>query len=144
LEKYPILPGAWQFRYDTNFAFVVKLRRTGQTVVIVTSAGALREAPTSLVGVEADMVFLSIGNFVRLKKEEKDDYVKYWVTDTKAKIVIPIHWDNLAGSISKNSLKLAPKPFDDVCAALRELKARTNKVSLMPLTAPVKIPAAQK
>jgi len=135
----PLHPPARVGAYKMGETFSFLLRHEKGTILIWPSANF---APGLLNGVTADVVFLGVG----LLGKQSDEFVRsYWravVTATGAKLVIPIHWDNMWRPLDKD---LQPMPyladdFGNTMNLLLEL-AHTDKVAvrLMPLFAPVDV-----
>ena len=97
-------------------------------------------------GIEADVVFLGIAT---LGKKSKEFVSKYWrevVTNTKAKLVVPIHWDDFSVALDDRPLRPSPYPVEDFPWAMEMLRALAGKddvaIRFMPLYVPVDIEAA--
>ena len=96
-------------------------------------------------GIEADVVFLGIAT---LGKKSRDFVSRYWdevVTRTKARLVVPIHWDDFTLALDDRPLRPAPYPLEDFPRAmdmLRSLAGDRVAIRFMPLYAPVDIEAA--
>lgn len=93
--------------------------------------------------VKADIVFLSIG---LLGKQSESFATQYWeevVHKTGAKLVIPIHWDDLSRSLDKPLLPM-PYLFDNFNVAMErliKLAAKDGvKLRLMPLFQAIALP----
>jgi L-ascorbate metabolism protein UlaG (beta-lactamase superfamily) len=138
----PLYPPATlrEYKLGANYNFLLT-HRAGN-LLIVPSANI----PLPLRGAKADVVFLSIGNLDQLS----DDAIRaYWiqaVTETGAKLVIPIHWDNFFRSLEK-PLKPSPKLFDDTeCAmeVIKRLAGDTVQIRFMPLFERVPLPINRK
>ncbi len=96
-------------------------------------------------GIEADVVFLGTAT---LGKKSRDFVSRYWdevVVKTKAKLVVPIHWDDFTRALDDRPLRPAPYPLEDFPRAmdmLRSLAGDRVAIRFMPLYAPVDIEAA--
>ncbi|MGC4071974.1 MAG: MBL fold metallo-hydrolase [Nibricoccus sp.] len=157
------LPGNWQFDYDRSFAFLIEMKTSA--VLVVPSAGLSKKCPKkgdqnsvddgkgsqAFEGMIAriaegrlkiDAVFLSIGNLDGQRHDTKIDYINEWVGRTGAKVVVPIHFDCLQGSL-EHPLKLPPKCIDNPSAAVQLLEKETNddvQILVMPINEPAAIP----
>jgi L-ascorbate metabolism protein UlaG (beta-lactamase superfamily) len=96
-------------------------------------------------GIEADVVFLGSAT---LGKKSRDFVSRYWdevVVRTKARLVVPIHWDDFTRALDDRPLRPAPYPLEDFPRAmdmLRSLAGERVAIRFMPLYAPVDIEAA--
>lgn len=79
-----------------NFSFLVKHR--GRRILIHPSANY---RAGTFAGVKADVVFLGIGMLGQQSEEFARNYWETVVTTTGARLVIPIHWDDLQNPIDK-------------------------------------------
>lgn len=128
------LPGVGQFPAGQNYAFHVQ---HGQTSLLIVPSAAL---PAGGMGnVSADVVFLSVAYLARQGETKICEYWQQCVAQTGAKVVVPIHWDNLF----KDQLSPIPWPIDDIPAALATLRKRCAgdvTIAFMPALLPVKMP----
>lgn len=120
-----------EYREGRNFSFV--LRHKLGTILIHPSANY---SPCLYKDVKADVVFLSIGSLGTQSEAFMREYWQQVVRATGAKLVIPIHWDDLTRPLDK---PLLPTPYwaDDVEAAMKFVigmaKADGIHVRFMPL-----------
>jgi L-ascorbate metabolism protein UlaG (beta-lactamase superfamily) len=74
-------------------------------------------------GVPADVVFLAVAKLNALEPGEAEEYWRRSVTATRAKLVIPIHWDDIMRPLEKKGrprdFKTIPYAQDDFHAAMR-------------------------
>ena len=141
-DRLPVPARMGDYKSDVNYTFL--LRHPAGNILVVPSANI----PLGLGEEKADVVFLGVGNLsVRPKKFNEHEFIEsYWteaVIKTRAKLVIPVHWDNLSGSLDQ-PLELPPAGLDDVMysmAELRKLADRDNvRLGIMPLFEPVPLP----
>jgi L-ascorbate metabolism protein UlaG (beta-lactamase superfamily) len=139
VERLTFFPGVGDFPFDTNFSFHVAY--DDLKILIVTSAALPRKSELNL---SADITFLSIGYLARQGEQAIKRYWCEYVKKPNSKYVIPIHWDNLMGSL-RDGLQPIPWPVDNVSAALDILqqlaKADGVKIAFMPLQRPVSLRA---
>lgn len=127
--KSPALVG--DYREGRNFSFV--LRHQLGTILIHPSANY---SPCLYKDVKADVVFLSIGLLGKQSEAFRREYWQQVVRATGAKLVIPIHWDDLTRPLDK---PLLPMPYivDNFNAAMEFVlgmaKADGIHVRFMPL-----------
>ncbi len=125
------------YREGRNFSFV--LRHQLGTILIHPSANY---SPCLFKDVKADVVFLSIGLLGKQSEAFAREYWQHVVRATGAKLVIPIHWDDLTRPLDK---PLLPMPYlvDDFNAAMEFVlgmaKADGIHVRLMPLFEPINV-----
>jgi len=132
------LPGVRDFPFDTNFCFHVA--HPEAKILIVPSAAPARSGLRKL---KADVVFLSIAYLARQEPKDVDRYWCEYVIETGARLVIPIHWDNLMGAPGQ-PLREIPRPVDNIEKALRLITERAAscdvQIGFMPLNLPVLLP----
>ena len=99
----------------TNFSYLITHPGYPKSrILVVPSAGDPGE---TLSGVEADVVFLSVGLLSTQSDKEIRNYWSQTVERTNAKAIIPIHWDNLSGTV----LKPPPIFIDNPMASISTL-----------------------
>lgn len=119
------------YREGRNFSFV--LRHQLGTILIHPSANY---SPCLFKDVKADVVFLSIGLLGKQSEAFRREYWQQVIRATGAKLVIPIHWDDLTRPLDK---PLLPMPYlvDDFNEAMEFVlgmaKADGIHVRLLPL-----------
>jgi len=101
-----------EYREGRNFSFL--LRHQLGTILIHPSANY---SPCLYKDVQADVVFLSIGLLGKQSEVFAREYWQHVVRATGAKLVVPIHWDDLTRPLDK---PLLPMPYlvDDFNAAM--------------------------
>lgn len=111
----------------TNYSFLLEHEK-GNVLVVPSANFNLNQ----FRGLDVDIVFLGVGLLARNGGAEQIE--KYWqeaVVNTKADIVIPIHWDPFDNVIST---KIDPTPymFDNLKLTMKELirLAKTHNKSL--------------
>nr|WP_281720153.1 MBL fold metallo-hydrolase [Nitrosomonas nitrosa] len=125
------------YREGRNFSFV--LRHQLGTILIHPSANY---SPCLFKDVKADVVFLSIGMLGKQSEAFRREYWQQVVRATGAKLVIPIHWDDLTRPLDK---PLLPMPYlvDDFNTAMEFVlgmaKADGIHVRFMPLFEPIHV-----
>lgn len=143
-QPLPLSSHIRHYREGGCFSFHFQHGHT--SVLIIPGANA---EPDDLKDVTADVVFLGIGT---LGKQEDDFIERYWkeaVVQTKAKVVIPIHWDNFFHGLDE-PLRALPGVADDFEASMKAVEAlalgdpktgaQEVRVALMPLFDPVPMP----
>lgn len=135
----PLFPPARSsaYREGGNYSFLIE--HSGRVILIHPSANF---RPGMYEGVDADVVLLGIG---RLGKQDDKFADIYWgevVQTTRAKLVIPIHWDNFMISLDK-PLQPMPSLLDDFNRGMEMIRIRAEKdqvvVRLMPVFEPVDV-----
>ncbi|HWM24275.1 MAG TPA: MBL fold metallo-hydrolase [Chthoniobacterales bacterium] len=109
-----------QFGCGEVFALHISHKRHG-TVLITTTAGA---KDGQLSGREASIVFLGVG---LLTKESQDEQNRYWretVEDSKADVIVPVHWDNFTSKLDNG---LTPFPFENPFKLMKLIKEKAGK-----------------
>jgi L-ascorbate metabolism protein UlaG (beta-lactamase superfamily) len=135
-EALPLTSHVRHYREGGCYSFLLQHGETG----ILITPGANAE-PGDLEGVKADVVFLGTGT---LGKQDTTFIDQYWheaVTQTDARVVIPIHWDNFFRSLDE-PLRPLPGIADDFEASMAavETRAGRRRVALMPLFDAVDMP----
>lgn len=103
--------------YKTGGCYSLHVSHGDRALLMQASANVL---PGALDGCRADTVYLGIG---LLGKQDEAFQVRYWnalVTQTGARRVIPVHWDNFTIPLSK-PLRPAPAFADDFESAMQFL-----------------------
>ena len=59
-----------------------------------------------LQGFEADTIFLGVAGLGRATKEEEEKYFAETVETTKARLVIPVHWDNFFAPLNEPVMEM--------------------------------------
>jgi L-ascorbate metabolism protein UlaG (beta-lactamase superfamily) len=133
------VPNIASYRQGINYAYWIC--HPTVSLLVIPSADASIELPSGTKD-GVDVVFLGIG---RLGKKDKNYIEEYWrraVTNTGARLVIPIHWDDFTRGLD---LPLRPLPVvaDNMAFAIEQLQgmAKKNKfpveIRLLPLFEPV-------
>lgn len=137
-ESFKTPARVWNYKYDKNFNFL--LRHNLGNVLIVPSASFKLGL---LDGKKVDVVFLSIALLGNRKKRDIELYWNEHVRKTEAKIVIPVHWDDITRSLKK-PLQRFPDFIDNTSHAmevLRELAQRDRvDIRFIPLFDLVMLP----
>jgi L-ascorbate metabolism protein UlaG (beta-lactamase superfamily) len=121
----PLKPPAKVSDYKLGSAYSFLIEHGERKILVIPSANFIRSKFSS---VPADIVFLGIGG---LGKQGKAFVSAYWhevVEIPKARLVIPIHWDNFMRPLGK---RLRPMPraldnFDNSMRMLRPLAEHTG------------------
>jgi L-ascorbate metabolism protein UlaG (beta-lactamase superfamily) len=138
----PVRPPVWvgAYKEGSNYSYLVE-HRFGSVLVHAST----NVTPGLYDNVRADIVFLGIATLGRAEHTAILDYWNEIVGKTKARLVIPVHWDNFGTPLSLplQPLPLAVDDFDRAMGWLAHLAARDNvKLALMPLFEPIDIMAA--
>jgi L-ascorbate metabolism protein UlaG (beta-lactamase superfamily) len=124
----------WDYKVGTNYVFSIE-HPQAKILIVPSASDALS------LGAEADVVFLSIANVDLLTNAQITTYWKEAVVDTKAKLVVPVHWDNFARALDKDKpLEPFPAFIDNVACAMETLmflNERKVDIQFMPLFKPV-------
>ena len=107
--------GVLDYKDGGNFSFLVEHPKAR---ILIVPSGKLRSG--TFKGVSADVVFLGIA---QLGNGERSTAKAYWdeaVAGREARLVVPIHWDNLLRPLSKR-LKPVPWPADRFDQAMKWL-----------------------
>ncbi len=88
--------------------------------------------PGALDGHRADTVYLGVGALGKQSEDFRDEYWHHLVTRTKARRVVPIHWDDFTLSLDRSPRPL-PGVFDDFATTMEFLsrRSRTDRVELV-------------
>jgi L-ascorbate metabolism protein UlaG (beta-lactamase superfamily) len=106
--------------YKTGGCYSLHVRHGDRELLVHASANVL---PGALDGCRADTVYLGIGT---LGKQDEAFRARYWntlVTQTGARRVVPVHWDNFTVPLDK-PLRPLPGFADDFTAAMEFLTRR--------------------
>lgn len=130
-----------EYRAGKNFSFLIR-HRWG-TVLIHPSANF---SPNLFENIKADVVFLSLGMLGSQSECFAEEYWRSVVLASKARFVVPIHWDDLLRPLDE---PLLPMPYlvDDFTGGYKTLlrMAERDRISVqfMPLFQPFDIKAFQ-
>jgi L-ascorbate metabolism protein UlaG (beta-lactamase superfamily) len=137
-EPFKVPARICSFKPAQNYSFL--LEHPLGNILIVPSTNF---TPGVFNGVTADVVVLGIYNFAEQSEEFQRQYWDEVVTRTRAKLVIPIHWDDFSKSL-EHSLVPFPYVIDNVSASmlrLRQLAAGTSvRIEFLPALQPVYLP----
>jgi L-ascorbate metabolism protein UlaG (beta-lactamase superfamily) len=105
------------YKCGEAWSMLIRHRPTDRRLLVQGSAGYV---PGSLVGQQADVAYLGLG---QLGLQSRDYLVEYWTETVRAvgaRTVIGIHWDDFFRPLSK-PLRALPFATDDLDATLRVL-----------------------
>jgi len=126
------------YKFDKNYSFLLK-HRDGN-ILIVPSANFECDM---FAGVTADVVFLGVGNIGNKSKQFIYTFWEQAVLKTKAKLVVPIHWDNFLRSLNSELVPF-PRIFDDTARSVKYVQELGESfgiaVKFLPLYKPVALP----
>lgn len=110
----------FDYREGRNFAYLIE--HEGRRILIHPTATS---EPGLYRDVEVDIIFLGVGRLGRESEAFADDYWQDVVAQTKAKIIIPVHWDHLAKPLTS---PMTPMPFllDDVRMGIGRIRCRAE------------------
>lgn len=137
----PLYPPARvsDYKEGGNFSFLIRTKNC--SILVHPSANYL---PGLFEGVQADVVFLSIGKL----GEQGDVFIRtYWaetIGRTNPRLVILTHWDDFFKPLD-GRLTPMPVPLDRISKAIRAIAGladRETTVAVMPLYEPVDIMSA--
>jgi len=94
----PLVPPVSATAYKEGGSWALHVSHPLGRWMIIGSAGYVEGA---FEGLEADTVFLGVGGLGGQTAEYRETYWRESVEAVKAKRVVPIHWDSLAGSLDK-------------------------------------------
>lgn len=109
--RRPLPEQAWlgNFRANSSYAYLIEHLGSGESgvrrILIVPSATAAKKK-NPFAGIKADTVFLATSKIGFEKQEWVNRYWKRTVTDTDAKQVVAIHWDDIRRPLSKDFLPI--------------------------------------
>ena len=103
--KYPVTPPTCGCEYKTGETFKLLVRHNGRTILVGSSAGWI---PDQFKTVQADVVFLGIATPALDRPGMREEYWNQVVKATRARRVIPIHWDLFFGPLEQEP---APLPY---------------------------------
>jgi L-ascorbate metabolism protein UlaG (beta-lactamase superfamily) len=114
------------YKEGGNYSFLIE--HAGRRILVHASANFARG---SMRGMAADVVFLGIGALGKQSERFTRDYWREIVQETGARLVIPIHWDNLFRPLDE---PLEPLPFamDNFEGAMKRIRtlAAAGKVTV--------------
>lgn len=118
--------------FRTGECYSLHLRHAGKEMLIHASANT---EPGALDGYQAETVYLGIGALGKQSEEFRDRYWETLVTNTGAKKVIPVHWDNFTVPLDK---PLRPLPaFADRFGVTMEFLSRRAAAENVKVALPV-------
>nr|EMP10239.2 metallo-beta-lactamase [Gordonia sp. NB41Y] len=118
----PMSPGAKATDYRTGDCYTLHIEHHGRELMIHASANMRAGAIT---GRHAETVYLGIGVLGKQTLGLRDAYWQTFVTDTGARTVIPIHWDNFTRGLDRPLTPL-PEFFDDFTTSMEFLTSRAD------------------
>ncbi|NDK89335.1 MBL fold metallo-hydrolase [Gordonia desulfuricans] len=118
----PMSPGAKATDYRTGDCYTLHIEHHGRELMIHASANMRAGAIT---GRHAETVYLGIGVLGKQTPGFRDAYWQTFVTDTGARTVIPIHWDNFTRGLDRPLTPL-PEFFDDFTTSMEFLTSRAD------------------
>lgn len=130
MEDFTFPAPIWRMGEDASIAAL--LDHKGKKVLFMGSAGKIGQR---FVGVEADVVFLSVGGLGFMSRNERVDYWNDVVTTTGARRVFLTHWDNHQLKLPDAGVALTPtwfEPHDKVLAHLHALAAGRVEIRIPP------------
>lgn len=142
LIEAPMAPRAHisRFREGGSLAFVIE--RDGLTLLVHPVANFL---PGTYRDVRADIVFLAVGQLGRRDRAFAENYWCEVVRETRARLVIPVHWDEFTRPLDAG-LTPPPSPLDRVERAMTWVRAMAGRdgiaLAMMPVREPVDLRAA--
>ncbi|MGW0038850.1 MBL fold metallo-hydrolase [Gordonia sp. NPDC003376] len=119
----PMSPGVKATDYRTGDCYTLHVEHDGRELMIHASAN-MRAGVIS--GYHAETVYLGIGVLGKQTPGFRDTYWQTLVTDTGARTVIPIHWDNFTRGLDRPLVPL-PEFFDDFTTSMEFLTARADR-----------------
>jgi L-ascorbate metabolism protein UlaG (beta-lactamase superfamily) len=105
----------WDYKEGGNYSFLIE--HCDRRILIHPSANYI---PGLLRAVRADVIFLGIGGLGRQSPKFAEEYWREVVRATRARVVIPIHWDDFTKPLDK-PLRRSPRPFDNVKGAMKTI-----------------------
>ena len=112
--------------YKEGGSYSYLIEHQGRRVFRLLVHASANYIPGFLRDVQADVIFLGVG---RLGKQSDSFAQRYWqevVLATRAKVIIPIHWDNFTRPLDK-PLRRMPRPFDNVKGGMEIIERRARK-----------------
>ena len=108
--KKPVTPYSATRKYRSGESYLIHIRhKTGFSALVVGSAGLpdFRLHPD----LDVDVVFICIAGVAGLFSSQKEstEFLSYMIDNTKADVVVPIHWDELFGHAKQNPPKMIGK-----------------------------------
>ena len=116
----PLTPPLAASAYRTGANYAVLVEHAGRRVLIV---GQPAFAPGNLIGVEADIVFLSVAGLVAKGEHFASDYWRETVLTTGAKRVILTNWDDPTRTLDQSARPSSPDDFETAVQWVKELGA---------------------
>jgi L-ascorbate metabolism protein UlaG (beta-lactamase superfamily) len=137
-DGFAVPAHALSYHMGQNFSFLIR-HPAGHVLVVpsaASKAGMLKDA-------KADIVFLGIAQLGIRSADTIDAYWKEAVTNTHAKLVVPVHWDNFMLPATE-ALRPFPAPLDRFGRSLAALHKHADgegvAIRLMPYATPVPLP----
>ncbi|HKH94875.1 MAG TPA: hypothetical protein VKA54_23905 [Gemmatimonadaceae bacterium] len=116
----PLTPPLHASAYRTGANYALLVERAGRRVLIVSQPGF---EPGKLIGVDADIVFLSVAGLVARGEHFASDYWRETVLTTGAKLVILTSWDDSARPLDQSTRPSSPHDFETAVQWIKELGA---------------------
>ncbi|MEO1656029.1 MAG: MBL fold metallo-hydrolase [Bacteroidota bacterium] len=131
--KEPLRPPARVGAYEEGTSYSIHIRHPEGNILVQGSAGFVEDA---LRNYPSEVVFLGIGGLGSQEEPYQEKYLQEMLLKTKARRVIPIHWDDFTISLDQG---LLPMPYlaDDLVNSFQKLDqfCRANQLKLeMPRT----------
>jgi L-ascorbate metabolism protein UlaG (beta-lactamase superfamily) len=127
--KEPLVPPARASAYLEGGSFSVFVRHRLGTLLVQGSAGFV---PGQLADRRADVVLLGVGGLGSKDGEYRDAYFREVPQAVRARLVIPIHYDDFTRPLDQ-PLRLMPRLLDDFDATMEFLARRTAAIPSMRL-----------
>ncbi|MCH2174788.1 MAG: MBL fold metallo-hydrolase [Lentisphaeria bacterium] len=121
-----------------NYSFYVTHKTIKTKVLIIPSANY---SPAAFSDLEVDVLFLGLKYLSKQTPEFRDAYWNATVKETKAKLVVPIYYDNIVTSLKRNRLYAPPLFTDHVAETMKWINSISEdgekpKVRYAPLMKP--------
>lgn len=111
---------ALSYREGGSYAFLIEHR--DRRFLVLPAAGYCRNG---LEGVQADMLFLSVGTLGNQSQAYRDEFYAETVGRVRPQMIVPIHWDSFLVPLAE-PLRPPPRALDRVDAALDFLTRRAD------------------
>lgn len=124
--RRPLAAWTWFRSFKTGTCYSFHVAHPAGSVLIHPSGNVHDGA---LDDYDADTIYLGAARLGKMDRAARDNYWRQTVEAVEARVVVPIHWDNLFRALQK-PLRPFPRPIDDFYATMRFLHDRCTDTDI--------------
>lgn len=102
----------FDFKTSTSHAYHVQHKDNDGRIRRILIVPSANYNWSSFGNVKAEVVFLAVAKLHKLSVEEAQEYWRRAVTETGARLVVPIHWDDIRDPLTDD--RGIPRPFETI------------------------------